>query len=68
MTAHAAMRHDATFVVPLPKKPQVLRAPAPLAAAKKGPANTTPLTIRLVPSRGQAGPAPAIKSVTVGPA
>jgi tyrosinase len=68
MTAHAQMRHDATFVVPLPKKPQVLRAPAPTAAAKKGPANTTPLTIRLVPSRGQAGPAPTIKSVTVGPA
>ena len=61
------MSHDVTFVVPLPKQPQMFAAPAPTAGARKGPANATTLTIRVVPSRGQAGPAPAIKSVTVGP-
>ena len=52
------MSHDVTFVVPLPKQPQMFAAPAPTAGARKGAANTTTLTIRVVPSRGQAGPAP----------
>jgi tyrosinase len=60
------MSHDATFVVPLPTRPQVFAAPT--AAAKKSAANTQTLTIRVVPSRGQAGPAPVLRSVTVGPA
>ena len=63
---HMTMRHDATFVVPLPKRPEVFAAPAPMAAAKKAAPNAATLTIRLVPSHGQAGPAPTIKSVTVG--
>jgi len=63
---HMPMRHDATFVVPLPKRPEVFAAPAPMAGAKKAAANTTALTIRLVPSHRQAGPAPVIKSVTIG--
>ena len=66
---HMNMSHDATFVVPLPTRPQVFAAPPPSAGAKKAAAsaNTTTLTIRLVPSRGQGGPAPTIKALTVGP-
>ena len=60
------MSHDATFVVPLPKQPQVFAAP--LAAARKSAANAQALTIRLVPSGGQGGRAPVLKSVTIGPA
>ena len=63
---HMNMSHDVTFVVPLPKRPQVFAAPAPTAGARKGAANTATLTIRVVPSGGQAGPAPVIKSVTIG--
>src|SRR5262249_44618376 len=46
---HMTMRHDATFVVPLPKRPEVFAAPAPLPGAKKAAPNATALTIRLVP-------------------
>jgi tyrosinase len=67
------MSHDATFVVPLPKQLQAfttLGAPnaAPGAAknAKLAATNTTTLNIRLVPTRGQSGPAPKIKAVSVG--
>jgi tyrosinase len=67
------MSHDATFVVPLPKQLQAfttLSAPnaAPGAAknAKLAATNTTTLNIRLVPTRGQSGPAPKIKAVSVG--
>ena len=66
MTAHTQMRHDVTFVVPLPKQPQVFAAPAPTAGREERRGEHHTLTIRLVPSRGQAGPAPVIKSVTVG--
>ena len=64
MTQHK-MSHDATFVVPLPRRPEVFAAP--MAAAKKAAAKTQTLSIRLVPARGQAGPAPVLKSVTVSP-
>jgi tyrosinase len=49
---------DTTFAVPLPK---ALPAFTALAAA---PSAT--LNIRLVPSRGQSGPAPTLKAVSVG--
>jgi tyrosinase len=59
------MSHDATFVVPLPTRPEVFAAP--MAAAKKAAAKTQTLSIRVVPARGQGGPAPVLKSVTVVP-
>ncbi len=62
------MSHDATFVVPLPTRPQVFASPAPMAAAKKAAANVQTVTVRVVPSRGQGGPAPVLQSVTVVPA
>lgn len=66
MTQHK-MSHDATFVVPLPNRPQLFSAPGPGGAAKKSVAATQALTIRVVPARGQVGPAPLLKSVTVVP-
>jgi tyrosinase len=53
------MSADATFAVPLPKK---LQAFTTLSATS----NTT-LSIRVVPSHGQGGPAPRLKGVAVGP-
>ena len=52
------MSMDTTFAVPLPKR---LPAFTALAAA---PSAT--LNIRVVPSRGQGGPTPALKAVSVG--
>jgi tyrosinase len=52
------MSMDATFAVPLPKR---LPAFTGLAAAS----NAT-LNIRVVPARGQPGPAPTLKAVSVG--
>ena len=52
------MAMDASFAVPLPKKPDAFPG---LAAA-----NNATLNIRVVPSHGQGGPAPAIKSLSVG--
>jgi len=53
------MTVDATFAVPLPKKPQAFAATATAANAA--------LTIRLVPSHSQGGPAPTLKAVSIGP-
>jgi tyrosinase len=52
------MAMDTSFAVPLPQKQQ---------AFALGAAASTPVSIRVVPSRGQAGPAPILKSVSVGP-
>lgn len=67
------MSHDATFVVPLPKQLQAFTtlgasnaAPGVPKGAKLAATNTTTLNIRLVPTRGQSGPAPKIKAVSVG--
>jgi tyrosinase len=67
------MSHDATFVVPLPKQLQAFTtlgapnaAPGAPKNAKLAATNTTTLNIRLVPTRGQSGPAPKIKAVSVG--
>lgn len=71
--ANMKMSHDATFVVPLPKQLQAFitsgapnAAPGPAKNAKLAATNTTTLNIRLVPTRGQSGPAPKIKAVSVG--
>jgi tyrosinase len=53
------MSTDATFAVPLPRK---LQAFSSLAAT-----GSTTLNVRVVPSQGQAGPTPVLKSVTVAP-
>jgi tyrosinase len=60
------MSHDATFVVPLPKQLQAFTTPGAPKNAKLSATNTTTLNIRLVPTRGQSGPAPKIKAVSVG--
>jgi hypothetical protein len=52
------MPMDTTFAVPLPKSPSAFTS---LAAAP-----TATVNIRVVPSRGQSGPAPALKAVSVG--
>ena len=52
------MPMDTTFAVPLPKSPAAFTS---LAAAP-----TATVNIRVVPSRGQSGPAPALKAVSVG--
>jgi tyrosinase len=52
------MSMDTTFAVPLPK---ALPAFTALAAAP-----SASLNIRVVPSRGQSGPAPVLKAVSVG--
>lgn len=51
------MSTDVSFAVPLPRKLKALQP--------KGLAATGPVTIRLVPSAGATGPAPALKAVTV---
>jgi tyrosinase len=53
------MSTDATFAVPLPKKLQAFTA--------LGAGNNTTLNIRVVPSQGQGGQAPALKAISVGP-
>jgi tyrosinase len=58
MMGGMAMAMDATFAVPLPKKPQ--------AFAALGAANNAALTIRVVPSHGLGGPAPVLKAVSIG--
>jgi len=52
------MSADATFAVPLPKTLQAFTA--------LGAASNATLNIRVVPSHGQGGPAPALRSVRVG--
>jgi tyrosinase len=52
------MSTDATFAVPLPKTLPAFTA--------LGAANNATLNIRVAPSRGQGGPAPAIKALSVG--
>jgi tyrosinase len=52
------MSTDATFAVPLPKKPE--------AFAALGAARNATLNIRVVPARGQGGAAPTIKALSVG--
>jgi tyrosinase len=58
MMGGMAMAMDATFAVPLPKKPQ--------AFAAQSTANNAALTIRVVPSHGLGGPAPVLKAVSIG--
>jgi tyrosinase len=53
------MSTDTTFAVPLPRKLQAFTA---LSAG-----NRTTLNIRVVPSAGQGGQAPALKALSVGP-
>ena len=60
------MSHDATFVVPLPKKLQAFAAPSAPNNAPPSATSKTTLNIRLVPSQGQSGPAPNIKAISVG--
>ena len=60
------MSHDATFVVPLPKKLQAFAAPSAPSNAPPSATSKTTLNIRLVPSQGQSGPAPNIKAISVG--
>lgn len=52
------MSTDATFAVPLPRTLEVFAAPSAT--------NRTALNIRVVPSQGQAAPAPALKGVSIG--
>jgi tyrosinase len=57
MTNMVGMAHDATFAVPLPKAPEAFHA---LNAAPN-----VSVTIRVVPSQGQGGKAPIVKSLKV---
>ena len=52
------MSTDATFAVPLPRTLQAFTA--------LGAASRATLTIRLAPSHGQGGQAPALRAVSVG--
>jgi tyrosinase len=55
------MSMDATFAVPLPKRPEAFRE----LGAAPGNANAATLNIRVVPSHGQGGPAPALKGLSI---
>jgi tyrosinase len=52
------MSADATFAVPLPTTLQAFAAPSAT--------NRTALNVRVVPSHGQAAPAPALRGVSIG--
>jgi len=60
MMSGMKMSHDATFAVPLPKRPAAFRTLA------LGAAQNARVEIRVVPSNGQGGPAPVLKSFSVG--
>jgi tyrosinase len=60
MMSGMKMSHDATFAVPLPKRPAAFRTLA------LGAAQNSRVEIRVVPSNGQGAPAPALKSFSVG--